>query len=169
MGTIHKHTQGHKHIHAPVMRPPSGCLLDSLSPKQQPTDRKTCRMTSPHTVRHPHTSKMSSVMPNYHPANQTMGAQLISSSSHLSMSHLFCGYLPLCWVTAFRIMWEDISLINLFPRVAIYLPHYCHWVYECPRLAFISSSQSQLCWICLIRLIGQVQASPAALPLFPAS
>lgn len=118
-------------------------------------------------VWHPHTSKMSSVMPNYHPANQTMGAQLISSFSHLSTSHLFCGYLPLCWATAFSIMWEDISLINLFPRVDIYLSHYCLWVYECPRLAFVSSSQSQLHWICLIHLLGQVQASPVALPLLP--
>lgn len=118
-------------------------------------------------VWHPHTSKMSSVMPNYHPANQTMGAQLISSFSHLSTSHLFCGYLPLCWATAFSIMWEDISLINLFPWVDIYLPHYCHRVYECPRLAFVSSSQSQLCWICLICLLAQVQASPVALPLLP--
>lgn len=77
VGTFHNHTQGHKYIHAPVVCPSRGCWLDSLSPKQQPTDRltrrKACRMTPPtHTVT-PHASKMSSVMPNYHPANQTMG------------------------------------------------------------------------------------------------
>lgn len=78
VGVFHNHAQGHKHIHAPVIRPPRGCWLDSLSAKQQPTDRltrrETCRMTPPHThAMTSHTSKMSSVMPNYHPANQTMG------------------------------------------------------------------------------------------------